>query len=156
SLRMRRWLIIVMIGNAEPAAEIDVLDSMAVGAQRAHELGQQRKRIVERRKIGDLAADMHVDAGDLQARQPWRMGIDLARVAQWNSKLVLRLAGRDLVVGLGIDVRIDPHRDIGNAALTGCDRGQKLKLGLGFDIDAENSLVDRERKLARSLADAGE
>ena len=83
------------------------------------------------------------------------MGIDLTRPAQWNAKLVLRLAGRDLVVGLGIDVGIDPHRDIGDATLAGRDRGQELKLRLGFDVDAEDALIDRKRELARSLADAG-
>ena len=65
-VRMRRRLVVVAIRNAEPAAEIDVADGVAVGAQRAHELGQQREGIAERIEIGDLAADMHVDAGDFQ------------------------------------------------------------------------------------------
>ena len=65
-------------------------------------------------------------------------------------------AGRDLGVGLGVDVGIDPHRDVGGAALAGGDRGQQLELGLGFDVDAEDAGVDRERELARGLADAGE
>ncbi len=33
---------------------------------------------------------------------------------------------------------------------------KQLELGLGFDIDAQDVLVDRERELARGLADAGE
>ena len=40
--------------------------------------------------------------------------------------------------------------------MRGRDRRQQLELRLGFDIDAENALVDRERQLARGLADAGE
>ena len=36
------------------------------------------------------------------------------------------------------------------------DRRQQLELGLGFDVDAEDAFIDRERELARGLADAGE
>ena len=40
--------------------------------------------------------------------------------------------------------------------LRGRDRGEQLELRLGFDVDAEDAGVDRERELARGLADAGE
>ena len=62
----RRRLVVDAIGNAEPAAEIDMLDRVAVGAQRADQFGKQREGVVERLQLGDLAADMGVDAGDLQ------------------------------------------------------------------------------------------
>ena len=55
------------IRNAEPGAEVDVSDPVAVGAQRAHEVGQQHERVVERLELGDLAADVHVDAGNAHA-----------------------------------------------------------------------------------------
>ena len=94
---------------------------------------------------------MHVDAGDLEARQLRGVRIDLARAADRNAELVLGLAGRDLGVGLGIDVGIDAHRDVRGAALRRGDRRQQLELRLGLDIDAEDALVDRERELvARS------
>ena len=41
-----------------------MLDRVAVGAQAAHELGEQREGVVEGLQVGDLAADMHVDADD--------------------------------------------------------------------------------------------
>ena len=41
-----------------------------------HEFGQQREGGFQRLEIGDLAADMHVDAGDLEARQLGRAGVD--------------------------------------------------------------------------------
>ncbi len=85
-----------------------------------------------------------------------RAGIDGARAADRDAELVLGLAGRDLGVGLGVDVGIDAHRDVGGAALAGGDRRQQLELGLGFDVDAEDAFIDRERELARGLADAGE
>ena len=72
---------------------------------------------------------MHVDAGDVEARELGGAGIDLARAADRNAELVLGLAGRDLGVRLGIDVGIDAHRDADVAALAGRDRRQQLELG---------------------------
>ena len=92
-------------------------DGVAVGAQLAHEIRQQRERIVERRKLGDLAADVHVDAVDVQPRQPCGVGVDLARAADRNAELVLGTAGCDLGVGARVDVGIDPHRNAGGTAL---------------------------------------
>ena len=116
-VRIGRRLVVLAIGNAEPAAEIDMLDGVAVGTQRADEFGQQREGVVERLQIGDLAADMHVDAGDLMPGSFGRMRIDLARAADRNAELVLGLAGRDLRVGPGVDVRIDAQRDRARAPL---------------------------------------
>ena len=99
---------------------------------------------------------MHVDAGDLDARQFCRAGIDRARARERNAELVLGLAGRDLGVGAGIDVGIDPHRDPrGPPGLDGEPR-QQFQLGLGFDVDAENVGGQRRAQLGFGLADAGE
>jgi hypothetical protein len=99
---------------------------------------------------------MHVDADDAHAVEPGGAGVDLARAADRNAELVLGLAGRNLGVGFWVDVGIDPDRDVGRAALAGRDRGQKFELRFRLDIDAENAVVDGERKLARGLADPGE
>ena len=69
ALGRRRRLVVEAIGNAEAAAEIDMVDRVAVGAQRADEIGEQREGVVERLQVGDLRADVHVDAVDLDARQ---------------------------------------------------------------------------------------
>ena len=116
-IRIGRRLVVLAIGNAEPAAEIDVADLVTVGAQHAHEIGEQRERVAERIELGDLAADMHVDAGDAHALKLGGARINVARAADRNAEFVLGLAGGDLGVGLGIDVRIDADRDVGGAAL---------------------------------------
>ena len=55
----------------------------------AHEIRQQREGVVERRQLGDLAADVHVDADDAQARQLRGLRVNLARAADRNAELVL-------------------------------------------------------------------
>ncbi len=49
---------------------------MAVGAQRIDQIAQQLEGVVEGLQLGDLAADMHVDAGHFDARQFGCLGID--------------------------------------------------------------------------------
>ena len=83
---------------------------MAVGDQLLGQLAHQPERIAERLQIGDLAADVHVNAADHDAGQLAGLGIELARLAIRNAELVLRLAGGDLGVRLGVDVGIDTQR----------------------------------------------
>src|SRR6202034_2224579 len=54
------------------------------------------------------------------------------------------------------DVGIDADRNIDRALLAGRDRGEQFKLRFGFDIDAENAVVDRERELPLGLSYPGE
>ena len=99
---------------------------------------------------------MHVDADDANAIELGGTRIDLARSANRYAEFVLGLASRDLGVGLRIDVGIDADRDVGAAILVGGDGGKKLELRLRFNVDAENTVLDRERELVLGLADAGE
>ena len=117
---------------------------------------QDTERGFHRAEIGDLAADMHVDAGDLDPRQLGGAGIDGAGPRDRHAELVLGFAGGDLGVRAGIDVGIDPHRD--PRGLAGLDRQprQQFELRLGFDVDAENVRGQRRAQLGFGLADAGE
>ena len=99
---------------------------------------------------------MHVDADDAHALELGGARIGGAGAADRNAELALRRTGGDLLVGLRVDVRIDADRDVGRAAFGGGDRGETFELGFGFDIDAENALLDRERELVLGFADAGE
>ncbi len=58
-------------------------------------------------------------------------------------------------MGLGVDVGIDAHRDVDGASLTDRNGGQQFDLLLGLDVDAQDVLINRLRKLGRGLADAG-
>ncbi len=136
--RQRRCFPVHVIGNAEPAAEIDMRDIVAVGAQRPHEFGQNPERGFHLGQISDLAADMHVGAGHFDSGQLRRAGIDRAGARDRNAELVFGLAGGDLGMGAGVDIGIDAQRNPrGLAGLDG-ELRQQFELGLGLDIDAEN------------------
>ena len=149
-------IVVLGIGNAEAAAEIDMGDVVAVGAQLTHEIGENGESAVERREIGDLRADMHVDAGDLDPRKACRPRIDLAGDRDRDAELVFGLAGRDFGVGLGVDVRIDADGDRCGLAPRKSDLRNALQLRLGFDVEAENAVVERQGDFPLGLADAGE
>ena len=147
----RRRRIVVAIGDAETAAEIDMVDDMAVGAQGPHEIGEQRESVVERLKIDDLRADMHVDAGDRDAGKRPGPRIDLASRGDRHAELVLRLAGGDLGVRAGVDVRIDANGDRGDRPLRDGDRRERLQFGLGLDVEAQDALGKASSISARVL-----
>ena len=72
--RRRRRRVVEPVGDAEAAAAIDMVDGVAVGAQVVHQIGQPLIGRVIGRHVGDLAADMHVDAAHLEAGQASRRG----------------------------------------------------------------------------------
>ncbi len=152
----RRRVTARVIGNAEAAAEVDMRDGVAVGAQRLHEFRQDAERGFHPAQIGDLAADMHVGAGDLDPRQFGRVGIDRTGAGDRNAELVLGFAGGDLGVGAGIDIGVDPHRDPRRLAGFGRQPRQQIELRFGFDIDAENAGLERRAQFGLGLADARE
>ena len=73
-----------------------------------------------------------------------------------HAELGLALAGGDFLVGLRVDVGIDAERDFGGAANADGNLAQRFQFRLGLDIEVHDAGLQRERHLARGLADAGE
>ena len=125
-------------------------------ARSMRQLAHQREGVAEGREVGDLAADVHVDAGDGDAGQLGGLGVEARGVLEGHAELVLGLAGRDLGVRLGVDVGVDAEGDRGGAAEARRDLAQGLELGLGLHVEAEDALLQRIGHLRARLADAGE
>ena len=144
------------VGNAEATTEIDVMEGVPLRHQLTGEAGEQPRRMVEGCEIGDLAADMHVDAGDREARQARRVGVDGAGAGQRDAELVLRLARGDLRMRACIDIRIDPDRDRRGQPKTGGDGGEFREFRLALDVEAEDAGLEGGGHFALRLADARE
>ncbi len=84
------------------------------------------------------------------------LGVKLARLAVGNAELVLRLAGGDLGVRLGVDVGIDAQRHVRGVPEAFGDLAQRAQLGLALDVEAEDALLQRVGHLLARLADTGE
>ena len=151
-----RGLVRVAIGDAKPAAKIQPGDLMAIGAQGPGEFRHHLERGLVGGEICQLAADMHIDPDHFDARQIGRTGIDLPGARDRDAELVLGLAGGDLGMGLGVHVRVDADGDAGCAAHGGGDAGELFQLGLAFDIELADVVVEAQPHLCLGLADAGE
>ncbi len=128
----------------------------AGAAQRADQLAQQREGVLERRQIGDLAADMHMHAVGHDPRQRGGLAVERGGLLERHAEFVLGAAGGDLVMGLGVDIRVHAHGDAGLAPLGFGHFAQGAKLGLQFHVEGEDAGVEREGHLLLGLADAGE
>lgn len=62
---------------------------VAVAHQIARQLRHQQGGVLERGEVGDLAANMHVDAGNQNARQTRGIGIDLPGAGNGDAELGL-------------------------------------------------------------------
>ena len=69
------------------------------------------------RKICDLRSDMCCYADDLDAWELGTAGINVARIRPWNAEFVLVSPGRNFLMGGGVDIRIDPHGNLGRRLL---------------------------------------
>ncbi|MOA00335.1 hypothetical protein D3C78_1196930 [compost metagenome] len=154
-IRQRRRVVVVAVGNAETAADVDMADRVSVGAQRLDQFAQQPEGILERLQFGDLAADMHVDAGDFDTGQSGGMGIDRAGAFIGNAELVFFLAGGNLGVGARVHVRIDAEGDMRPLAHFHGAQVKDFQLRLGFDVEAVDAGFQRVIHFRHGLADAG-
>ena len=95
-------------------------------------------------------------AGRRDTRQPVRQSVEGRGLRERHAELVLGFAGRDLVVGLGVDIGIDPDGDPRDRAPRRRHLAQRPKLGLRLDIEGEDAGLERKCHLLARLADAGE
>ncbi len=151
----RRRIVVITIGNTKAAAEIDMLDGMAIGAQHSDQFGQKSKGIVKRLQRGDLAAEMHVDADRRDIFQFRGPGIDVAGALPGNTELVFGPAGGNFLVRACIDIGVDAKRDWRNLAGRPCAGVEKFQFGFGLHIEAVDAGRQRMIHFPGALADAG-
>ncbi len=134
-----RGFAFVAIANAEPAAQIDMLQRNAVGCQLVDEQQDFVERFGKRCGIEQLRADMAVDAVHGNVGQAVGLTIKLARLGVGNAKLVLLQAGRDIRMGACVDVRVDAQADRRRLAQAPGDGVEALEFSGRFDVETEDA-----------------
>ena len=71
-----------------------------------------------------------------------------------DAELVLGLAGRDLGMGAGIDIRVDAQRNPRGPAGLDRELREQFQLRFGLDVDTEDVGGERGAQLGLRLADA--
>ncbi len=110
----------------------------------------------EGRRIEQLRTDVAVDAGYRDVGQGGRAAIEVERVVVGDAELGLLEAGRDVRMGLRIDVRIDAQADRRPLAALAGHFIQALQFRDRLDIEAEDAGFQRQLHFRSRLADARE
>jgi hypothetical protein len=152
--RLRRLL--VGVADAEPAAQVQVCDLDALLVQPVGQGQHPIQGIEEGRKVGQLRADMAIDADHAQLRHGRRASIDGLRVMDVDAELVLAQAGGDVRMRASVHVGIHAQRDRRLQAQLGGHRGDAIELWFGFDVEAADADRQGTADLLGTLADPGE
>src|SRR5690606_31464177 len=140
----------------ETAPEVHVRHALPGIAQRREQRAELLERELERAQLGKLAANMDCESAHLEARHRGEARVDFGRAADRNTELVVGLAGRDLVVGAGVDVRVDAQRAARPLTPSLGDRRKLRAFFLRLDVELADPGIEPLHQLTRSLADARE
>ena len=148
-----------VVRDAEPAAEVDVLERDARRAQlAARARGQRGGRAPQRIERRDLRSDVDVDGDELERRPRGRSSRAAPRASSSGTpNLLIFRPGRDVRMALGVDVRVDAKRDArrrvrARAAIASI----AIQLAGRLDVDGLQAERHGALELRRRLADAGE
>jgi hypothetical protein len=147
---------LLAVGDPEPAAHVEVAERDAAVAQAADQHPHARERVGEGREARELRADVAVDADDLEVREARRARVDLERGGDVDSELALLHPRRDVRMGLGVDVGVDPQGDGRAPPRGGGGLLEGVELRGGLDVEHEDAGGERPRHLVARLADTGE
>ena len=122
------------------------------------ELGHQRRDLLdglpERLNIGQLGTDVHLQTPKADVGELGCPSVDGLDGFELDAELVVVSASGDLGVRVSIDIRIYPHGHRGDFLELHRHLADARQLGLGFDIEAINTLLQSERDLLLGLADS--
>lgn len=142
------------IGDAQPTAEIDMIDAVALLAQRADEAADLAIGGLERRKVDDLAADMNRKPVEIEPGKRREPIVHAQRLIDRDAELAVEPAGGDLGMRAGIDVGVDAQQGRGAAAALRRERRQQLSFALEFEVETPDPGIERRDQFGRGLADA--
>ena len=128
----------------------------ALGREGVDETQHLARRLAIRLELGDLRADVDVDAVYGDARQRGGVAVERRRVGERDAELALLQSRRDVRMRLRIDVGIHAEAHRGDLSHAGGNGRQVRELARRFDVEAEDAGRERRLHLRFGLADAGE
>src|SRR5688572_851499 len=107
----RRLLRLVLVADADAAADIDVLEPDARGLEPVHEREQSLGGGDEGRGLLQERADVAADPHDFHTFHGTRLAVKLLGFAIRHAELGVAQAGGDVGMRLGVDVGVDAESD---------------------------------------------
>src|SRR5579875_3338266 len=149
---------LLVVGDAHAAAQVEVpqLGREPGIGELIEQVPHAAEGIDEGRRVGELRADVAVDADRGDVRQRVRAAIGGERVGDGDAELALLHAGGDVRVRLRVDVGVHPQRDRCADAEACGDALDGLQLLGRLDVEHQDALLERVGDLLGGLADARE
>ncbi len=149
--------MLVAVADADPAADVERADGADPDlAQPVDQLQQPADAFGVWAWIEQLAPDVHRDGVEREQRMfPDGQG-ERHDLVHRNPELDSALAGRDVRMGIGGDIRIDPDADPHRAPEPRGDPAERGQLGGGLEVHMADPRLDRGGQLLVGLADAAE
>ena len=148
--------LFVAVAHPEATTEVQVANADAFAGQAVDQPEQALEGVEEGLQLGQLRADVAVDADHLQVVKLGGAGVDRLGLVDGDAELVLFQAGGDIGVGLGVHVRVDPQRYRRFHAEFRSYPLQALQLFAGLDVEAVHADFQGAAHVVAGLADAGE
>jgi hypothetical protein len=131
-----------------------VVETRALGLDPVDELEHLGRGLGIGGQVGDLRADVAVDAADDDVPACRGAAVETRRVGERDAELALLQAGGDVRVRPRVDVGVDPERHRRADAVAAGDGVERGELGLGLDVEAEDAGRECRCHLGLGLADA--
>src|ERR1700745_1074862 len=142
------------VNNSHTASDAEELDSV-FRFQLANDRRDFFDRISERLCLGDLGADMHLHANNLNVAHFCSSPVNRSNLIERNAELVLTRAGRDVLVRMWIYVRVDAQGNRCADSLCACNAIDIFELRFALDIETIDSLFERIPDFLLRLSHAG-
>ena len=148
------WGLAVVV-DAQATAKVEVFQGNTGGFNRLRQVEHALHGLAVGRFVGDLRANVEVDADDVQPGQGSGALVGGQGAIVRNAKLVALEAGRNIGVGLGVDVGVDADADRRDAVRSQRHFVEHIDFGFALDVEAANADFQRLAHFAPGLADAG-
>lgn len=138
-LKLRhREMVRMLVVDAKSAADIDVRNADTLGIKGVLEFVDTNTEVFVSGEVGDLASDMEVNADELEVG-----GLDgetsgRQKVIKGKTKLVFVKSRSNLLMRVGINVRVNAQGDTSDLALQCREVVNDLKFRHGLGVEAED------------------
>src|SRR2546429_6917192 len=107
----------------------------------------QRRHFLDRfgewGRVGDLRADVHLDAADGDVRHGGGALVDFGDAIEGDAEFIFAPAGRDVAVRSGVDIGIDAQGDRRAHSFSTRDAIDVGELPFALDVEAQDALLER-------------
>jgi hypothetical protein len=146
----------VLVDDADAAADGPELDAVFF-LQRSDKRDDFFDRLDKWRDGRKLRADVHLQAAQLDVFQLLGSAfVEVGDGGEIDAKLVLGLAGGNVFVGVGVNVRVHADRGRGDHAELAGDLVEVAEFFLALDVERVDPLLQRIDDLVTGLANTGE